>query len=166
MINHWLKIRGTNKYAAGLASSMEPLQRLTRRQVDALQAIQRRETPSAGVSLNAIAEALDVTPPSALGHLTASENLGLIVRFRGKSRLSAKGRETLREYQRHHRIAESLFGRLGLSSRDVCDAAREVDLALSHETIDRLCEVEQHPKLCPHGEPIPPCASQPGPAGG
>ena len=86
---------------------MEPLQRLTRRQVDAMRAIQRQETTSTGVSLNAIAAALEVTAPSALAHLTAAEELGLVVRHRGKSRLSAKGRATLREYQRHHRIAST-----------------------------------------------------------
>ena len=113
---------------------METLQRLTRRQVDALRAIGSRETPEHGVSLKVTADFLKVTPPSALGHLTPLEEMGLISRYRGKSRLTPRGRSTLVEYQRHHRVAESLFGQLGLAPQDTCEAAREVDLAISHHT--------------------------------
>lgn len=136
---------------------MEPLQRLTRRQVDALQAIGRGETPEHGVPLKVAAGTLKVSAPSALGHLTTLEAMGLVSRYRGKSRLTTKGRSTLVEYQRHHRVAERLFSTLGLDPQQTCDAAREVDLALSHLTVERLCVAEGHPTRCPHGEPIPPC---------
>jgi DtxR family Mn-dependent transcriptional regulator len=141
---------------------VETLQRLTRRQLDTLEAILARESSERGVSLNAVASALGVSAPSALAHLTPLENLGLVNRHRGKSRLSLKGRTTLIEYRRHHRIAESLFSHLGLAPDDVCAAAREVDLAISHRTVDRVCEAERHPVVCPHGEPIPPCSSKRG----
>lgn len=141
---------------------MEALGKLTRRQLDTLRAIVSRETPERGVSLNSVATALRISAPSALGHLTLLEQLGLVFRHRGKTRLTARGRSTLVEYQRHHRIAESLFSGLGLSPQDVCDAAQEVDLALSHLTIERICLAEGHPSVCPHGEPIPPCATQKG----
>ncbi|HEV2317577.1 MAG TPA: metal-dependent transcriptional regulator [Thermoplasmata archaeon] len=137
---------------------METLQQLSRRQVDALRAIASAETTDRGAALNAIALALRVRPPSALGHLTPLESRGLVVRYRGKSRLTAKGRSTLVEYQRHHRIAERLFSGIGLPPEAVCAAAKEVDLAISHRTIERLCAAEQHPRECPHGEPIAPCA--------
>jgi DtxR family Mn-dependent transcriptional regulator len=140
--------------------TVETLQRLTRRQVDALQAISTRESPERGVGLNDIARALRVSPPSALGHLTLLEKLGLVVRHRGKSRLTPRGRTTSIEYLRHHRIAESLFSQLGLPTGDVCAAAHEVDLAMSHRTVERLCQAEQHPTVCPHGDPIPPCSSE------
>ncbi|HKS59912.1 MAG TPA: metal-dependent transcriptional regulator [Thermoplasmata archaeon] len=136
---------------------MEPLQRLTRRQVETLETIGARETTERGVPLNAIASALKVRPPSALGHVTPLEAIGLVVRYRGKSRLTPRGRNTLVEYRRHHRVAENLFSRLGLSPDDTCAAAREVDLALSHETVERVCAAEGHPAVCPHGEPISPC---------
>lgn len=139
---------------------METLQRLTRRQVDALQAIVSRETPGRGVPLKAIATALGVRPPSALGHITPLEDLGLVVRYRGKSRLTPKGRITLVEYQRHHRVAETLFGNLGLSPQETCTAAREIDLALSHRTIEEVCRAQHHPAACPHGQPITPCSSE------
>ncbi len=138
-------------------SLMETLQQLTRRQVDALRAIAVRESPERGVSLKLTAEALKVRPPSALGYLTPLEDMGLIVRHRGKSRLTSQGRTTLEEYQRHHRVAESLFGSLGLAPSETCHAAREIDLALSHRTVEEICRAQQHPAACPHGEPIAPC---------
>ncbi|MCI4366655.1 MAG: metal-dependent transcriptional regulator [Thermoplasmata archaeon] len=136
---------------------METLQKLTRRQLEALQAILAVETPIRGASLNAIALSLHLTAPSALGHLTPLETLGLVTRHRGKSRLTEKGRRTLIEYRRHHRIAETLFGNLGLPPSQTCAAAREIDMALSHRTIEEVCRAQRHPSECPHGEPIGPC---------
>lgn len=138
---------------------METLQRLTRRQVDALSAILRAETADRGASLNSIARSLQVSAPSALSHVTPLERLGLISRHRGKSRLTARGRSTLVEYQRHHRVAETLFGSLGLSPSETCAAAREIDLALSHDTVEEVCKAQEHPSECPHGQPIAPCRS-------
>lgn len=136
---------------------METLQRLTRRQLDALHAVSVGEKLERGASLNEISSTLGVRPPSALDHLTQLEALGLVARHRGKSRLTPKGTDTLGEYRRHHRIAEGLFRSLGLSVEETCKAAREVDLAISHRTIEQLCAAEGHPTTCPHGEPIPAC---------
>jgi DtxR family transcriptional regulator, Mn-dependent transcriptional regulator len=141
---------------------MEPLQKLTRRQVDALRAIGSQETIERGVSLKVTAGSLHVSPPSALGHLTPLEEMGLISRYRGKSRLTPRGRDTLVEYQRHHRVAESLFSKLGLAPEETCEAAREVDLAISHRTVEQLCAAEGHPAVCPHGQPISPCSDAKG----
>jgi Mn-dependent DtxR family transcriptional regulator len=138
---------------------METLQRLTRRQLDALQAIGAQETTDRGASLKLIAFSLHLTAPSALAHLTPLEDLALVERYRGKSRLTPKGRATLLEYRRHHRVAETLFGRLGLPPGASCTAAREIDLAISHRTVQEVCRAEKHPTTCPHGEPIPPCRS-------
>jgi len=137
---------------------VETLQQLTRRQIDALRDIGARETPERGVSLKDTAASLKVRPPSALGHLTTLEEIGLIERHRGKSKLTPRGHRTLVEYQRHHRIAESLFGSLGLGPAETCAAAREIDLAISHRTVGEICRAQQHPATCPHGEPIVPCA--------
>ncbi len=138
---------------------METLQRLTRRQVEALQVIRAKETPERGVSLKLIAASLGLSAPSALGHLTPLEGLGLVERYRGKSRLTTRGRTTLLEYQRHHRVAESLFSSVGLTPSETCAAAREIDLAISHRTVEEICRAQQHPAACPHGEPIAPCPS-------
>jgi Mn-dependent DtxR family transcriptional regulator len=138
---------------------VEILQRLTQRQVEALRIIAARQTSARGASLKAIASGLHVQPPSALAHLGPLEELGLISRYRGKSRLSDRGRATLQEYLRHHRVAETLFGNLGLGPAETCAAAHEIDLAISHRTVEEVCQAQQHPAICPHGEPITPCHS-------
>ncbi len=138
---------------------METLQQLTRRQVDALRTILSQETAERGVPLKRVAAALGLTPPTALEHLTPLEALGLVERYRGKTRTTGKGRTTLVEYQRHHRVAETLFGQLGLPPSASCAAAREIDLAISHRTVEAVCRAEQHPTTCPHGAPIAPCRS-------
>ncbi|HTT45441.1 MAG TPA: metal-dependent transcriptional regulator [Thermoplasmata archaeon] len=136
---------------------METLQQLTNRQVEALRVIGARQSPTRGASLKEIASGLRVRSPSALAHLGPLEELGLISRFRGKSRLTDKGGRTLQEYLRHHRVAETLFGNLGLGPEATCAAAHEIDLAISHRTVDEICRAQQHPAACPHGEPISPC---------
>lgn len=143
---------------------METLQRLTRRQVDTLRAVGGTDPEGKGVALKTAAARLGVTPPSALEYLTALEQMGLVTRYRGKSRLTNRGHDTLVEYQRHHRLAESLFGQLGLAPEASCEAAREVDLAISHSTVERICAAEGHPEVCPHGAPISPCRDRRGDA--
>ncbi len=141
---------------------MEVLQRLTRRQLETLQSIGSLETVDRGAPLKRIAASMHVSAPSALGHLTPLEELGLVERYRGKSRLTDRGRATLREYQRHHRVVESLFSTLGLPASETCAAAREIDLAISHRTVEEVCRARAHPSTCPHGEPIPACSSERG----
>ncbi len=136
---------------------MEPLQQLTRKQLDTLQRVGRLATADRGVPLKQLARALRVRSPTALGHLTILESLHLVRRHRGKTRLTRYGAACLEEYVRHHRVAETLFAEAGLSPEDSCEAAREVDLAISHRTVDSLCQAESHPKVCPHGAPISPC---------
>jgi DtxR family transcriptional regulator, Mn-dependent transcriptional regulator len=141
---------------------METLQKLTRRQLETLQSIGSLETHDRGAPLKGIAASLHVSAPSALDHLTQLEELGLVERYRGKSRLSVRGRSTLVEYHRHHRVVENLFGRLGLPASETCAAAREIDLAISHHTIEEVCRAQAHPTTCPHGEPIPACSAERG----
>jgi Mn-dependent DtxR family transcriptional regulator len=143
---------------------METLQRLTRRQLEALRFVARNAAEDHGVPLKTIAAGLGVHAPSALEHLGPLEQLGLITRFRGKSRVTRRGQLCLDEYLRHHRVAESLFARAGLPPRATHAAALEVDLALSHRTVQEICEAGGHPKVCPHGQPIAPCSTAP--AGG
>jgi Mn-dependent DtxR family transcriptional regulator len=136
---------------------VETLQKLTRRQLQTLRVISSREGPERGVALKRIASELGLSAPSTLGHVTVLEDLHLIARHRGKSRLTEKGRSTLLEFQRHHRVVETLFGGLGLSPSETCAAAAEIDLAVSHRTVEEICRAQRHPAACPHGEPIAPC---------
>jgi Mn-dependent DtxR family transcriptional regulator len=155
----YLIIRDADIYRQFFPVVVETLQQLTHRQVEALRVIATRQNGPHGASLKDIAAGLRVQSPSALAHLGPLEELGLISRFRGKSRLTSRGFACLEEYRRHHRVAESLFSRAGLSAEATCRAAREVDLALSHRTVEKICAAEGHPEVCPHGAPIAPCHS-------
>jgi Mn-dependent DtxR family transcriptional regulator len=136
---------------------MEPLQRLTRKQLEVLQRVESLTVLSRGVPLKQLAKVLRIRPPTALGHLVVLQSMGLVVRECGKSRISPRGAVCLKEYVRHHRVAETLFAEAGLSAEDACEAAREVDLALSHAVVEKVCESERHPVRCPHGQVIDPC---------
>lgn len=142
---------------------MEALQRLTRRQLEVLSIVAAEAPDGTEAPLARVATRLKVRPPSALQHLRALEAMRLIARRAGKSRPTPRGHRCLAEYRRHHRIAETLFSHLELPPEAACRAAREIDLALSHRTVERLCEAQGHPAVCPHGEPITPCRSPPVP---
>ncbi|MEM3637434.1 MAG: metal-dependent transcriptional regulator [Conexivisphaerales archaeon] len=139
---------------------MELLQKLTRRQVEVLLTIKGLPLKKKGVQLEDIASALGVSPPTALEHVKALQYLGLVRRVAGKTRVTSRGEACINEYWRHHRVAESLFFTLHFPADRACEAAKMVDLALSHEIIDRLCSVQGHPRACPHGQPIPPCSEE------
>lgn len=139
---------------------MEALSQLTRRQLEVLQRVGTLSTPERGAHLNRLATSMKVTPPTALAHLTILERMGLVARFRGKTSLTRKGKVTLDEYLRHHRLAEALFSRSGLSPDEAHVAAKEIDLSLRHETVDKICRTSGHPATCPHGNPIPPCGER------
>jgi Mn-dependent DtxR family transcriptional regulator len=131
-----------------------PASRLTWRQLEALRAVYARGSGVRGVSLREVAAQLKIQPPSALAHLGRLEDLGLVRRSRGKSWVTRKGRRCLREYQRRHRVAETLLFQAGLPAEATHDAALEMDLALTPKTVNEVCSAEGHPSACPHGFPI------------
>ncbi len=135
---------------------MEILQKLTRKQLTTLQIIDKNSSSTNGVSLKDIASELGVKPPSALELVRVLEDFNLVERTSRKRKLSESGRKCIEEYNRHHRVTEVLFAKL-LDSDSSHKAAREVDMWISHETVDKLCAAEGHPKECPHGHPIMPC---------
>jgi Mn-dependent transcriptional regulator len=137
---------------------VEVLQRLTRRQLEVLQLVETLPATRKGVSLEDIANSLSIKPPSALEHVRTLQFLGLVKRVSGKTRITVRGRACLDDYQRHHRIVENIFYRMKLPADEACRAAREIDMALSHDIVERLCSIQGHPKECPHGKPIPPCS--------
>ena len=54
-------------------------------------------------------------------------------------------------------LRPAALGRVGLGPDETCAAAHEIDLAISHRTVDEICRAQQHPAECPHGAPILPC---------
>lgn len=88
-------------------------------------------------------------------HETVSE--GLAAEKEGGVVLSEKGRGDASLLARHHRLAERLLQDvLRVEDRAVESAACEFEHFLEKEVTDSICTLLGHPRVCPHGKPIPP----------
>jgi DtxR family Mn-dependent transcriptional regulator len=124
---------------------------------DYLKAIYELETPGSPVQTSAIAEALDVAPPSVSGMVKRLSESGLVehVPYRGV-RLTDSGRRAALKMVRRHRIVETyLTQKLGYDWDSVHDEAERLEHAVSDELIERMAMALGNPRYDPHGAPIP-----------
>lgn len=108
-------------------------------------------------SNQAVAEALDVRPPSVTGMIKRLADQGLLdhVPYRGV-RLTEAGRHEALRILRRHRILETyLTERLGYHQHDVHAEAERLEHAASDRLIEAMAEALDDPRLDPHGAPIP-----------
>ncbi len=81
----------------------------------------------------------------------------------GRVRLTAKGRPLARNVVRRHRLAERLLADvLGTRDRLMHEKACKFEHLLDRGLEESICSLLGHPKVCPHGKPIPPgrCCQQ------
>jgi DtxR family Mn-dependent transcriptional regulator len=71
----------------------------------------------------------------------------------GKIRLTEKGEVYARQLIRAHRLAERLL--YDVIGGDFESGACEFEHTVTPELVDSICTLLGHPKLCPHGLPIP-----------
>ena len=125
---------------------------------DYLKAIyELQEMSSLPATTNAIAERLDIAPPSVSGMLRRLAGLELLVyeRYKGVS-LTASGRRAALRMLRRHRVIEAyLADRLGYAWDMVHAEAERLEHAASDELIDRMARALGEPATDPHGAPIP-----------
>ncbi len=70
--------------------------------------------------------------------------------------LTRRGVERARYVVRRHRLTERLFFEaFGMEKDLLHDNASRIDPTLSSEVTDKICSFLNHPKTCPHGDPIP-----------
>ncbi len=114
----------------------------------------RSEEP---VSTNALAERLGITPGSVSAMLRRLDELGLITHSPYKGvRLTADGRRTALEVIRHHRLLESYLAEALDMPWDRVHAEAEVlEHVLSDDLEELIAAKLGHPKVDPHGDPIP-----------
>lgn len=108
--------------------------------------------------INTIAEALGISPPSAVEMLRKMEKLGLVeYETRAGIRLTEEGRERAEKVVRQHRLAELLLTKiLGLElSGAVHQQACDLEHHIGEDIATAVCIKLGHPKSCPHGKPIP-----------
>jgi Mn-dependent transcriptional regulator len=117
--------------------------------------LQRRDGGS--VATSSVAEALDVTPPTATSMLGTLADRGLLDRekYRGVE-LTPEGETVALEIIRHHRLIETyLAERLGYDWTEVHDEADSLEHHISEAFERRVADQLDDPDVDPHGDPIP-----------
>ena len=127
----------------------------------ALYQLQRDE--DCPVSTSSLAEALDVTPPTASSMLETLEDGGFVEREKYKgARLSPEGETVALEVVRHHRLLETyLTEHLGYDWSEVHEEADRLEHHISEEFERRVAAALDDPQVDPHGDPIPSEALEP-----
>lgn len=126
-------------------------------QEDYLKHILRLGGREGWVSTQALADTLQVKPPSVTEMVRRLADLGLLEHrpYRGVS-LSDRGHRAARELVRHHRLLETfLVEVLGMGGAEVHEEAERLEHVLSRRLEERIAAVLGHPATDPHGRPIP-----------
>lgn len=136
------------------ATARSPLSRSTE---DYLKAIYMLESETGGAQTSAIAEALEIAPPSVSGMVKRLSESRLIehVPYRGV-RLTETGRRVALKMLRRHRVIEAyLTEKLDYDWDTVHQEAERLEHAVSDELIERMASALGNPRYDPHGAPIP-----------
>lgn len=121
----------------------------------AIYSLQREQGPPVGTS--ALAEYLDVTPPTVTSMVEKLAERGLVEREKYKGvELTAEGETVAIEVLRHHRLLEAfLADHLDYEWSEVHDEADALEHHISEEFEQRLAAKLGDPTVDPHGDPIP-----------
>lgn len=137
--------------------TIPPAPILTQSVEDYLKVIYRLSQDGEPATTNAIAQALDLAPPSVSGMVRRLAEQGLLEheRYRGVALTEAGRRAALRMIRRHRILESYLVARLGYTWDTVHDEAEQLEHAVSDELIGRMADALGHPTTDPHGDPIP-----------
>lgn len=124
---------------------------------DYLKAVYHLTRDGQPAATSAVAQALDVAPPSVSGMVRRLAEQGLLahVPYRGVELTHAGRRAALRVVRRHRIIEAYLVGKLGYSWDTVHDEAERLEHAVSDDLIERMARALGNPESDPHGDPIP-----------
>jgi DtxR family Mn-dependent transcriptional regulator len=122
-----------------------------------LEAIYRLQKRSGVSRTKELAEELHVVPGSITNTIEHLEKHGLVEHepYRGV-KLTAKGEKLALDILRRHRLAERLLTDiLDADWSEVHESACKLEHALTRNILTLLEKRLEHPKSCPHGNPIP-----------
>lgn len=126
---------------------------------DYLKAILASAGDDGYASTGDLAQRLGVAAPSVTGmvrRLSASRPALVVYAKHRGARLTALGRRRALEMVRHHRLIEQfLYETLGVPWDEVHDEAERLEHAISEPLEARMDERLGHPRVDPHGHPIP-----------
>ena len=122
-----------------------------------LKALYHLQSDGERVTTGALANAIQVTQPSATKALKALASAGFVnhERYRG-ARLTELGEAAALRVIRKHRLVEVFLVQvLGYDWDEVHDEAEQLEHAISDRLADRIDAHLGFPKADPHGDPIP-----------
>lgn len=109
------------------------------------------------ISTSALAEVMHVSAPAVTRMVQRLKEAGYLEHepYRGIY-LTQKGeREALMNIRRHRLVEVFLVDVMRFGWHEVHDAADELGEAVSDRVVERMEEMANYPRRCPHGEPIP-----------
>jgi DtxR family Mn-dependent transcriptional regulator len=130
---------------------------LTRSVEDYLKAIYRLSSGGHPASTSQIAQRLELSPPSVSGMIRRLSDQGLLehVPYKGVE-LTIEGRRIALRMLRRHRLIEAyLVAFLDYAWDTVHDEAERLEHAVSDVLVERMAHALGHPRVDPHGDPIP-----------
>lgn len=109
------------------------------------------------VATGTVAAALEVTPGTATSMIKALADAGLVAHepYAGVRLTPAGVRLAARVVRRHRLIEVFLVQILGMSWSEVHVEAEILEHAVSDRLVDRMDAMLGHPRVDPHGDPIP-----------
>ncbi|MEK7379569.1 MAG: metal-dependent transcriptional regulator [Gemmatimonadota bacterium] len=130
---------------------------LSRSVEDYLKAVYSLTQHGESASTSALAESLDVAPPSVSGMIRRLSEQGLLnhVPYQGVALTEAGRRAALKMVRRHRIIEAYLVDQLDYTWDSVHDEAERLEHAVSDTLIERMAEALGSPQFDPHGDPIP-----------
>ncbi len=125
---------------------------------DYLKAIYELAAHGGSAQTSAIAEALEVAPPSVSGMVKRLSQSGLLehVPYHGVQLTDAGRRAALKMVRRHRILETYLTTKLGYDWDSVHEEAERMEHAVSDQLIERMAMALGNPGYDPHGAPIPP----------
>jgi DtxR family Mn-dependent transcriptional regulator len=119
--------------------------------------IYRLQEHSPTVSTTSLAERLDVTAPAVPRMLKRLKSAGYVkhIPYQGVELTDLGREEALRELRRHRILEVFLVQVMGFEWFEVHQHAEELGKGLNDVIVERMAEMTDHPRRCPHGEPIP-----------
>ena len=114
------------------------------------------------VPMGRLAQAMNVVPGTATTMMKALADAGLAsYRPRSGVKLTKGGEQLALHVLRRHRLIELFLVKvLGFDWTEVHDEAEELEHAISDKLLDRMDTLLGHPKVDPHGDPIPTARGQ------
>lgn len=117
----------------------------------------QEQSPEHLVAMGKLAALMGVVPGTATSMVKALADSGLVsYEPRGGVRLTAGGEQLALHVLRRHRLVELFLVKvLNLDWSVVHEEAEELEHSISDRVLERIDHVLGHPRVDPHGDPIP-----------